>query len=104
MKNSQSSSLRFRLFEYVTTLAMGSLLLAVVVQTSMKDGPLFAIALVLPICLGALTILFSFHYFRRFFVAKDSGTRIAQSIGLAIMSSALSIPLSMWFAHIFWSS
>ena len=101
MKDRKSRSIPLFIFEYVTTLVAGSLIAAAIMRNSLGEGPLFVMVYVLPICLGCLLILYTFHYFWRFF-RDEFGGFVVRSVGLAIISTILSVPLCLFFIKMFW--
>ena len=100
MKDRKSRSIPICIFEYVTTLVLGSLIAAAIMRNSYGGGS-FALVFVLPISWGCLIIFYTLHYFWRFF-RDEFGGYLLRSLGLAIFSTILSVPLSLFFIKNFW--
>jgi ABC-type spermidine/putrescine transport system permease subunit II len=101
MKDRKSRSIPLCVFEYLISLVAGSLIAAAIIRNSYGEGPLFVMVIVMPICLGGLLILYTFHYFWRFF-RDEFGGFLFRSLGLAIISTILSVPLCLFFIKTFW--
>ncbi|MEI6210841.1 MAG: hypothetical protein WCR06_04375 [bacterium] len=93
---------RIYLLKYVIALVTGSFIVATIQRISGGGFPLLIIAFVLFICLGVFLTVLMFNYFRRLFLARVSGARVVLSVGLAIVSAALSFPLSVFFIDFFY--
>ena len=90
------------IFEYLATLLVGSLAFTTIIRNFFfGEGHLFLLVFVLPIGLAVLLAVFSCYYCVRIFTNGDMGSRIIKSIGLAIVSCVIALPLSYFFLQAF---
>jgi hypothetical protein len=102
MKELRFPSLPLRLFEYFTTLGVGTFAATAITRSNFSHGPLFVMTFIIPSCLVALFIIFAGYYYFRIFVVSNSLYRLTQSVSLAIVSTILSVPLYLLFEQSFW--
>jgi hypothetical protein len=102
MKELRSPSLPLRLFEYFTTLGVGTLAATAIMRSNFSHGPFFVMTFIIPSCLVAIFIIFAGYYYFRIFVASNYLYRLTQSVSLAIVSTILSVPFYLLFEQLFW--
>jgi hypothetical protein len=73
MKNMKFPSLPLRLFEYLTTLGLGSLAATVIIRYNLPHSPLFVMTVIAPSCLIALFIIFSAITISEFLLLQSFG-------------------------------
>ena len=102
MADPKPTPLGLIIFEYLVTLLTGSLAFTTIIRNFFfGEGPLILIVFFLPIGLAILLVVFSCYYCVRIFTIGEMGSRIAKSIGLAIISCVIALPLSYFYLKVF---